>query len=208
MNSFQTSVEGTRAFQGCLKPIFQSDAKFQTDKFALDLALKQWQNATLKWPIRVCFTTLCDWLKLAPSSGNQSEVKLTIAICDSVARTRFPAIGASSILYLIRVLIVSLCCLHLIWLVSVIFLVWAGDPGHRMLSAPKTTVKNYFFRTEEVTWPNYFQQRVTSHTASGLFQNNSTDVSLIQCKDRWNEGFIYYWFVCVPKFMLSVRILS
>ena len=113
-NSFQTSVEGTRAFQGCLKPIFQSDAKFQTDKFALDLALKQWQNATLKWPIRVCFTSLCDWLKLAPSSGNQSEVKLTIAICDSVARTRFPAIGASSILYLIRVLIVSLCCLHLI----------------------------------------------------------------------------------------------
>ena len=67
-----------------------------------------------------CIATLCYWLtKLAPLSQPMGiQTKNQLCFC----HTRFPALGASY-MYLLRILIGSLCCLHLLQLVRVITLV-------------------------------------------------------------------------------------
>ena len=64
--------------------------------------------------------TLCDWLtKLAPLSqpiGSQTKINRVLAV------RVFPALGASY-MYFLRILIGSLCCLHLLRLAGVITLV-------------------------------------------------------------------------------------
>ena len=70
-----------------------------------------------------CITTLCDWLtKLAPLSQPMGMQTKTNRVCAAHRRTRFPALGAGY-MYLLRILLASLCCLHLLRLVKDITLV-------------------------------------------------------------------------------------
>ena len=62
-----------------------------------------------------CITTLSDWLTRATFStnGNPNQIQ------SCFGRTCFPVLG-TSYMYLLRILIGSSCCLHLLWLARVI----------------------------------------------------------------------------------------
>ena len=67
-----------------------------------------------------CITTFCDWLKATratfSTNGNPNQNQ------SCFGRTRFPALG-TGYTYLLRILIGSSCCLHLLRLVRVVTLV-------------------------------------------------------------------------------------
>ena len=98
-------------------------------------------------------TTLCDWLtKLAPLSqpnGNPNQNQ------SCFGRTRFPALGASY-MYLLRILIGSLCCLHLLRLAKVITLVWVlrHSVGNRSKSTLSYFIQ-YRIRSKTVRFSSY-----------------------------------------------------
>ena len=64
-----------------------------------------------------CLTSLSDWLAKRCATFSTNQEKKQNQSC--LARTRFPALGAGY-MYLVRVLIGWLCCLHLLWLARVI----------------------------------------------------------------------------------------
>ena len=74
-----------------------------------------WVSKVISRLLWFCITTLCDWLtKLTFSTnGNPNQNQ------SCFVRMHFPAVG-TSYMYLLRILIGSLCCLHLLRLARVI----------------------------------------------------------------------------------------
>jgi len=81
-------------------------------------AVFSWVSKVIHVLLWFCFTLLCDWLKISRHFLDQSEVKLKPV---ASSRLRFPALGASY-MYLLRVLIGSLCNLCSLWLAGIITL--------------------------------------------------------------------------------------
>ena len=95
-----------------------------------------------------CINTLCGWLTKFPPFFQPMGIQTMKKSCFS--RTRFPAFGASY-MYLFRILIGSLCCLHLLRLARVITLVLVLRHSIRNRSIRRL---NYSMTTKRVLNPS------------------------------------------------------